>query len=115
MLLLHLATGVALPAKNEHVGETLMYPKPDLDPLPQDFNAPYEGLQFGPMGPSKRSIVEGETTIPSEAEVGTQESSDGEEHEVERYQIASISFHRVETPFIIGLWIFCASLAKIGK
>ncbi|KAL1517186.1 hypothetical protein ABEB36_000983 [Hypothenemus hampei] len=33
---------------------------------------------------------------------------------VERYPVISVSFHRVETPFIIGLWIFCASLAKIG-
>lgn len=32
-----------------------------------------------------------------------------------RYPVISVSFQRVETPFIIGLWIFCASLAKIGK
>ncbi|XP_057652161.1 sodium/hydrogen exchanger 3 isoform X2 [Diorhabda carinulata] len=34
--------------------------------------------------------------------------------EVTRYPIISVSFHRVETPFIIALWIFCASLSKIG-
>lgn len=34
---------------------------------------------------------------------------------VERYPVMTVSFHRVETPFIIALWIFCASLAKIGK
>ncbi|CAH1977930.1 unnamed protein product [Acanthoscelides obtectus] len=33
---------------------------------------------------------------------------------VSRYPVISVSFHRVETPFIIGLWIFFASLAKIG-
>ncbi|XP_071451596.1 sodium/hydrogen exchanger 3-like isoform X9 [Hetaerina americana] len=33
---------------------------------------------------------------------------------VKRYPVASVEFARVETPFIIGLWIFCASLAKIG-
>ena len=32
-----------------------------------------------------------------------------------RYAIASVEFARVETPFIIGVWIFCASLAKIGE
>lgn len=32
-----------------------------------------------------------------------------------RYPVMQVSFYRVETPFIIGLWIFCASLAKIGK
>lgn len=31
-----------------------------------------------------------------------------------RYKVATVEFHRVETPFIIGLWIFFASLAKIG-
>ncbi|XP_059474153.1 Na(+)/H(+) exchanger protein 2-like isoform X2 [Neocloeon triangulifer] len=36
------------------------------------------------------------------------------EHQVHRYPVASVEFARVETPFIIGLWIFCASLAKIG-
>uniref|UniRef100_A0ABD2XJA0 Sodium/hydrogen exchanger n=2 Tax=Trichogramma TaxID=7490 RepID=A0ABD2XJA0_9HYME len=30
------------------------------------------------------------------------------------YNIFSIEFHRVETPFIIGIWIFSASVAKIG-
>lgn len=34
---------------------------------------------------------------------------------IKRYDVASVSFQRVETPFIIGLWIFCASLAKIGE
>nr|CAH7763126.1 unnamed protein product [Callosobruchus chinensis] len=34
--------------------------------------------------------------------------------QVTRYPVISVSFHRVETPFIIGLWIFFASLAKIG-
>ena len=31
------------------------------------------------------------------------------------YAIFSTEFHRVETPFIIGIWIFSASVAKIGK
>ncbi|XP_021928475.1 sodium/hydrogen exchanger 3-like isoform X3 [Zootermopsis nevadensis] len=31
-----------------------------------------------------------------------------------RYDVMSVDFARVETPFIIGVWIFCASLAKIG-
>jgi len=30
-------------------------------------------------------------------------------------QIVKVDFEDVETPFIIALWIFCASLAKIGK
>lgn len=30
------------------------------------------------------------------------------------FVIAAVEFHRVETPFLIGLWIFFASIAKIG-
>jgi len=33
----------------------------------------------------------------------------------ERYPVATVEFERVATPFIIGVWIFCASLAKIGE
>uniref|UniRef100_A0A1B6KGN5 Sodium/hydrogen exchanger n=1 Tax=Graphocephala atropunctata TaxID=36148 RepID=A0A1B6KGN5_9HEMI len=31
-----------------------------------------------------------------------------------RFNVAGVEFSRVETPFIIGVWIVCASLAKIG-
>uniref|UniRef100_A0A8D8WI13 Uncharacterized protein n=1 Tax=Cacopsylla melanoneura TaxID=428564 RepID=A0A8D8WI13_9HEMI len=34
---------------------------------------------------------------------------------VKRYRVAAIEFHRVETPFIIAVWILSASLAKIGE
>lgn len=34
---------------------------------------------------------------------------------IERYKIMSFDFGRIEAPFLIALWIFCASLAKIGK
>lgn len=33
----------------------------------------------------------------------------------EGIHIFTAEFARVEIPFIISLWIFCASLAKIGK
>lgn len=36
-------------------------------------------------------------------------------HEVERYPVAQVEFSRVETPFVIGVWILSASIAKIGK
>ena len=39
----------------------------------------------------------------------------GGEHEVERYPVTTVDFSRVETPFIIGIWILFASIAKIGK
>lgn len=34
---------------------------------------------------------------------------------IKRYQILHVEFERVKTPFIIGIWIVCASLAKIGE
>ncbi|XP_024080787.1 Na(+)/H(+) exchanger protein 2 isoform X2 [Cimex lectularius] len=34
--------------------------------------------------------------------------------EIKRYDVMKVEFQRVETPFMIGLWIFCSSLAKIG-
>ena len=38
----------------------------------------------------------------------------GGEH-MERYPVVVVDFERVEDPFIISLWIFCACLGKIGK
>jgi len=38
----------------------------------------------------------------------------GEKAHAEGIHVFIVDFPRVETPFIIALWIFCASLAKIG-
>ncbi|XP_017094920.3 sodium/hydrogen exchanger 3 isoform X9 [Drosophila bipectinata] len=35
-------------------------------------------------------------------------------HKMERYPLSSVDFVRVKTPFIIGIWILSASIAKIG-
>lgn len=37
------------------------------------------------------------------------------EHHKKVIHVFTVEFARVETPFIIGLWIFFASLAKIGE
>jgi len=36
-------------------------------------------------------------------------------HDKHEYEIFHVEFDRVEVPFIIALWIFVSSLAKIGK
>lgn len=46
---------------------------------------------------------------------GLVERFNNETHVIVRYQISSIDFDRVSTPFIIGLWILSASIAKICK
>jgi len=35
--------------------------------------------------------------------------------EIKKIDVFTLDFVRVETPFLIGMWIFCASIAKIGK
>ncbi len=37
------------------------------------------------------------------------------EHKGHEYHVFHVEFERVEIPFIIALWIFVSSLAKIGK
>ena len=43
------------------------------------------------------------------------EGHEGNETEVERYQIAKLDFEGVAQPYIISLWIVIASAAKIGE
>ncbi|XP_065333632.1 sodium/hydrogen exchanger 3 isoform X2 [Cloeon dipterum] len=54
-------------------------------------------------------LVEDQSASSTEEPAGGNHKKDHD-----RYPVFSVEFARVETPFIIGLWIFCASLAKIG-
>lgn len=76
---------------------------------------------MGPIGqtPGKRAAEVPQLTT-SAAKVGEATTTDDghaveQEHQVKRYPVSSIDFERVETPFIIGVWILFASIAKIGK
>ncbi|KAK6630774.1 hypothetical protein RUM44_002943 [Polyplax serrata] len=67
-----------------------------------------------------RKIVVRSAEGVSEPETGGfDRSSAGEDgssgEHTKRYPVVTVEFERVKTPFIIGLWIFCASIAKIGN
>ncbi|KAF5303351.1 hypothetical protein FQR65_LT08264 [Abscondita terminalis] len=62
------------------------------------------------------SSGDGTTAATATTSESTASSTDKmEEKPPQRFEFASVNFHRVEIPFIIALWIFCASLAKIGS
>lgn len=96
--------------------------------FPRDLREPYPGKSFGPMGPidgslpddvSFRSLASGQDeTANSMEHLSSNQAMEGHADESKpskpEYKIMSVEFHRVETPFIIGIWIFFASLAKIG-
>lgn len=95
--------------------------------FPRDLREPYPGKSFGPMGPidgslpddvSFRSLSSGQGNGANSMEHLTshavQEAGDPAKHAKPEYKIISVEFHRVETPFVIGIWIFFASIAKIG-
>ncbi|CAD7087971.1 unnamed protein product [Hermetia illucens] len=76
--------------------------------LTPDLAATYPGLDF--IGSQNKRAAELFQTSTSEI---THQAIETEQH-VERYPVAQVEFQRVKTPFIIGLWILSASIAKIG-
>ncbi|KAL6444192.1 hypothetical protein ACFW04_001847 [Cataglyphis niger] len=109
-------------------------PQSDAGDFSGDPYSAYPGLGFGPMGPVVRSALPNDATLRSLSSgsgddagqhlEGTQQLSarpgdSSSEHAVEQspkpeYHVITVEFPRVETPFVIGIWIFFASLAKIG-
>lgn len=92
----------------QSVGDDYEYP---LDP-----GQPFPGTKFGPMGPIDRDDFRMSKEIRNLAsDTGTTAPIATSSPSPKEYAIFSVEFHRVETPFVIGLWIFFASLAKIGE
>uniref|UniRef100_A0A7G3B1K8 Sodium/hydrogen exchanger n=1 Tax=Lutzomyia longipalpis TaxID=7200 RepID=A0A7G3B1K8_LUTLO len=86
-----------------------------------DLKSTYPGLDLGPIAPGKRSaeVLASDPTTPSlhNDEATDIQTSDKEGHgsqHPDRYPVTTVEFSRVETPFIIGIWILSASIAKIG-
>lgn len=85
------------------------YPSPSSSlgrsPIPHDDIGGFEESSPRSSGP---------VFMPNAGDVksDTEHSGSGD---TKRYPVAPVEFDRVKTPFIIGVWIFCASLAKIGE
>lgn len=47
--------------------------------------------------------------------ISAHDDDDPYAHRPERYPLSQVDFDRVKTPFIIGIWILSASIAKIGE
>ncbi|XP_061714965.1 sodium/hydrogen exchanger 3 isoform X2 [Cydia pomonella] len=79
-----------------------------------DGTSTYPGLGFGPMGPVAPLPGDSGTQLRQQLESTTDLPATASTKKERTFVIAAFEFHRVETPFLIGLWIFFASLAKIG-
>lgn len=113
-------------------------PQIDTGDFPGDPYGAYPGMGFGPMGPVVRSADDAtqprslssasgddvEQRLPKESQLASVLSGDDDTAVVSagdqpppkpEYRIVSVEFTRVETPFLIGIWIFFASIAKIGE
>uniref|UniRef100_A0A336KHH8 Sodium/hydrogen exchanger n=1 Tax=Culicoides sonorensis TaxID=179676 RepID=A0A336KHH8_CULSO len=69
------------------------------------------GVSAGPINATQIAEITTERNLFKE--VGFEEHETEHGH-AENYPVITIDFLRVETPFIIGIWILFASIAKIG-
>ncbi|KAK0158559.1 hypothetical protein PV328_009545 [Microctonus aethiopoides] len=105
------------------IGELPMHgPSADNHDMPQDLGKAYPGKSFGPMGPVDRTFPD-VSLRNLESGVANDEGNNINDpnapttdtgKKLREYQVFTVEFHRVETPFVIGIWIFFASIAKIG-
>ncbi|XP_044009596.1 probable Na(+)/H(+) antiporter nhx-9 isoform X2 [Aphidius gifuensis] len=92
-------------------------PSVDEQALPNDLRVPYPGKKFGPMGPIDRTFPDDTLrSLENNKNIDNQnlDKQSDSDKPLRQYQVFHVEFHRVETPFVIGIWIFFASIAKIG-
>ncbi|XP_045766690.1 sodium/hydrogen exchanger 3 isoform X3 [Maniola jurtina] len=107
-----LAAGILIAATSANPIESTTKQSPSIA---VDGISTYPGLGFGPMGPVAPLPGQPPGTQLRQQQVTTTEAVTTVKPKKERtFVIAAVEFHRVETPFLIGVWIFFASLAKIG-
>lgn len=80
---------------------------PDLSTLPTT-TQPLDGMEMQQMQ-AKRALA-----LPEDESGHAVSEHSSNSSTIERYPISQVEFSRVQTPFIIGIWILSASIAKIG-
>nr|XP_032294747.1 sodium/hydrogen exchanger 3 isoform X8 [Drosophila virilis] len=81
--------------------------------LPQTTAAP-ASTAASPALPKAEPLT-GDAKIEKDLfDVSLDDETDEAHHHTERYPLSQVDFARVKTPFIIGIWILSASIAKIG-
>ncbi|XP_045463356.1 sodium/hydrogen exchanger 3 isoform X3 [Harmonia axyridis] len=95
-----------------HAADTYKHESVNFDSKNQDVDVLYKAISTdAPNIQSPAQDAEGTFRVADPPVEKTKEDS---APYLDRYHVIKVSFDRVQTPFIIGLWIFCASLAKIG-
>lgn len=96
-----------------HAADTYKHESVNFDSKNQDVDVLYKAISTdAPNIQSPAQDAEGTFRVADPPVEKTKEDS---APYLDRYHVIKVSFDRVQTPFIIGLWIFCASLAKIGE
>ncbi|XP_026843069.1 sodium/hydrogen exchanger 3 isoform X9 [Drosophila persimilis] len=65
-----------------------------------------------PVKAPRAESLEEPTVLEMKAD--EEDGGGGEHQKIERYPLSQVDFGHVKTPFIIGVWILSASIAKIG-
>lgn len=83
-----------------------------LEVVAADENVQYSNEEIGYSADYKQNKIEEKVMQVPTVKEGTYEK-EKPTNSVRRYKIVDVEFHRVETPVLIAMWIFCASVAKI--
>lgn len=96
-----------------HASDTYEHKSVGFDSKNQDVDVLYKAVSTDVPKMQPPVSEAGET--PGVSDTPMEKTTQDASPYLDRYHVIKVSFDRVQTPFIIGLWIFCASLAKIGE
>lgn len=112
-----LTSNGVLARPNMTVGSTLATNLEPSSPSLSDANAPVAEASLAapvPTTDSSTSLTNQEFPAIHELAKESGAQGHGDSEHIERFSVFKVDFAYVETPFIIGIWILFASIAKIG-